>query len=462
MRKIKHLLFRGLFDEPEFYRKMLKLALPIMIQNFISSFLNMIDTVMVGKLGETEIAAVGIANQYFFFFNMFMIGLSAGCGVFISQFWGKRDLTNIRRILGIGLSSSVIVSLVFIVLGLLFPGKIMALFNNEPMVIQLGAKYLRVVLISYLFTSITIVYNFSLRSTGNTIMPMLISGLALICNAFFNYVFIFGKMGASAMGVEGAALATVIARVVETSALMVMVYKGKGVLAASFTELTDLSLEFVKKSYRIILPVILNDIFWGLGTMVYTAVYGRMGTQAVAAVQICNTISNLFMVAIFGMSSAAAVMIGHSIGAGKYELGKDYARRFSILAVVAGIGLGLSLAAVSPLILNMFNLSKLARDYSRIILYIISIIFFIRVFDIILIVGILRGGGDARQALLIEGFTMWFIGVPLTILGAFVFKLPIYTVYALAICEEMIKGIIGIIRLKSGRWINNVTQNMVI
>lgn len=459
MDKIKQ-LYLEMFTDRDFYRQMLKLALPIVLQNFISSFLNMIDTVMVGKLGETEIAAVGIANQYFLFFNMFLFGLSAGCGVFISQFWGKRDLQNIKRILGIGLGLSLAISLGFMVLGLLVPGKIMALFNNDPRVIQLGVGYLKIVLISYLFTGITIVYNFALRSIGNTIQPMLISGLALISNAFFNYVFIFGKMGAPALGVEGAALATVIARVVEAIVLVVVVYKRKGALAASFKELSDISLEFFKKSYRTILPVILNDICWGLGTMVYAVVYGRMGTQAVAAVQICNTIGNLFMVAIFGMSSAAAVMVGHSIGAGEYERGRDYAGRFSILAVITGIWLGLSLAITSPLVLNMFNVSSLVRNYAQIILLIVSGIFFVRVFDIILIVGILRGGGDARQALLIEGFTMWFIGVPLTIIGAFVFKLPIYMVYALAICEEIVKGILGIIRLKSGRWINNVTHNM--
>lgn len=459
MGKIKQ-LYREMLTDGDFYQRMLKLALPIVIQNFLSSFLNMLDTVMVGKLGETEIAAVGIANQYFFFFNMFLFGLSAGCSVFISQFWGKGDLPNIKRILGIGLGSSIVVSLAFMVLGWLAPGKIMAFFNNDPQVIRLGAGYLKIVLVSYLFTGITIIYNFALRSIGNTVQPMFISGLALVCNAFFNYVFIFGKMGAPAMGVQGAALATVIARVVETSVLIVMVYKKKGVLAASVRELTDLSLEFVKKSYRTISPVILNDICWGLGAMVYAAVYGRMGTQAVAAVQICNTVSNLFMVATFGMSSAAAVMVGHSIGAGEYQLGRDYAQRFSVLAVVTGVGLGLLLAAVSPLILDFFNLSKLARDYSQVILYIISAIFFIRVFDIILIIGILRGGGDAKVSMLIEGFTMWFIGVPLTIMGAFVFKLPIYTVYALALLEEIAKGIIGMIRLKSGRWINNVTHGM--
>lgn len=448
------------FDQKRFYRQMVLIALPVMIQNFISSLLNMIDTVMVGKLGEIEIAAVGIANQYFFFFNMFLIGLCAGCSVFISQFWGKKDVANIKRILGIGLISAVIASFVFIFIGFLNPHKVMALFNNDKTVIELGARYLKIVLVSYLFTGITFVYSFSLRSIGNAVLPMLISCVALLCNAFLNYVLIFGKFGAPALGVEGAALATLIARVVEATILVASVYLGKGVLAASVRELLDFSLEFVQKAYRTIFPVILNDMCWGLASLVYVAVYGRMGTQDVAAIQICNTINNLFMVVIFGMSSAAAVMIGNSIGAGKEWLGRKYATKFSILSVEVGIVLGLLIAITSPAMLGFFNVSDIVINSSQKILYIISIIFFIRVLGIMLIVGILRGGGDAARAFIIEGFTMWLIGVPLTILGAFVWHFPVYMVYGLAIMEEIAKCILGLMRLKSGRWIRNVTHDM--
>jgi putative MATE family efflux protein len=457
MEKIKR-LFQGMLDERDFYHLMLKIALPIMIQNFISSFLNMIDTVMVGKLGETQIAAVGIANQYFFFFNMFLLGMCAGCAVFISQFWGKGEIRNIKRIMGIGLFSAVLISAVFMAVGFAFPGRIMAAFNHDPKVIELGSGYLRMIVASYLFTGITFVFNFSLRSIGKTVQPMLISALALLCDIFLNYVFIFGQFGVPAMGVVGSALATLIARIVETTILVAYIYGSRNVLAASVRELTDVSWEFVKKSYRVILPVILNDTCWGLASLVYAAVYGRMGTPAVAAIQICTTVNNLFLVAIFGLSSAAAVMVGNSIGAGKEELSKQYARSFSTLGVALGFLLGILLAVASPAVLSIFNVSDTVRRGSQIILYIISAIFFIRVFDIILIVGILRGGGDAKRAFLIEGFTMWFIGVPLTILGAFVFKLPVYDVYALAIMEEVSKCVLGLIRLRSGRWIRNVTQ----
>jgi putative MATE family efflux protein len=342
----------------------------------------------------------------------------------------------------------------------MMPEGIMSIFNNDPRVIDLGARYLRIVLYSYIFTGITFVYTFSLKSIGNTVKPMIISAAALTFNVFLNYVFIFGAFGAPAMGVEGSALATLIARVIETVSLVLSIYIKKEVLAASIAELTNLTFEFIKKSYRTILPVILNDICWGLATLVYSAVYGRIGTHAVASIQICNTVINLFMVVMFGMSDAAAVMVGNAIGAGREDMGKEYSKRFSVLAVVTGIILGLLLMISTPLLLDLFNVSPEVRSDSQIILYIVSGILFIRLYDVMIIIGILRGGGDAKYAFLAEGFTMWFIGVPLTIIGAFVLHLPVYAVYALAIVEEIAKCLLGIMRLKSGKWIRNVTHNM--
>jgi Na+-driven multidrug efflux pump len=269
---------------------------------------------------------------------------------------------------------------------------------------------------------------------------------------------IFGKFGFPALGVRGAAIATVIARVAETIILILLIYKSKDILASTIKELTDFNFDFVKKSYKVIFPVILNDICWGLASLVYAAVYGRIGTQAVAAVQICNTINNLFMIVGYGLSSSASIMIGNSIGEGKEKQGVDYAKKFIFISVITSILLGILLAISSPLILNMFNVSMEVRNSSQAILYIISFIFFIRISGLVIIVGILRGGGDASSAFIIEGATMWFIGVPLVIIGAFVFKFPVHIVYALAIAEELTKCILGLIRIKSGKWIKNLTS----
>lgn len=441
----------------EFLSNMLKIALPIMVQNLVTSSLNMADTIMVGKLGEVEIAAVGIANQYFFLFTMIIFGLCGGCSVFISQYWGKKDFINIKRILGLGLVSVLLVSIVFMAVGFINPGKIISLFNKDSTVIDLGGKYLFIVLFSYIFTAVTFIYSFSLRSIGNTVAPLIVNIAALLCNVFFNYVLIFGKFGAPALGVEGAAIATLIARAVEAIILIILVYKDNGVFAANLTELKDLNVEFFKKSYKIILPVLLNDVFWAVASLIYSVVYGRMGTGATAAVQICNTVSNMFMVVTFGMASASAIMVGNSVGEGKENQAIDYAKKFMVISLYLSIILGLILALTAPLILYLFNVSDDVRSSTLIMLYIVSFIFVVRFMGLVIIVGILRGAGDARSALIIEGCTMWFIGVPLTIMGAFLFKLPVHLVYALAILEEVAKFILGLMRLKSRKWINNIT-----
>lgn len=460
MKSNKHSLFNNLFSDRLFFTNLIKIALPIVIQNFIASSLNMVDTIMVGKLGEEEIASVGIANQFFLLFNMAVIGISSGCGIFISQFWGKRDVKNIRKVLGLSLMSCVAASAFFTIIALAFPAKIISVFNEDPLVIELGAKYLRIVCISYVFTAVSFSFSFASRCIEKAMMPMVVSTAALLTNTVLNYVFIFGHFGAPAMGVEGAAFATLIARGIEVLILVVYIYVTRGVLAAKVREMIAITKEFTARVYKTVLPVVLNEGCWGLGFVVYSVAYGRIGTQAITSVQICNTIQNFFLVAIFGIASAASVMIGNKIGAGYEEEGKDYAKRFSILGCMSGAVLGLLLALSTRMVLSLFNVSDTVVHDSVIILYIFSATMVIRVFNILLIVGILRGGGDARYSLIAEAFTMWGIGVPLAFAGAFLFKLPVYLVIVLVTVEEVVKFIIGIARLTSGKWVKNIIHNM--
>lgn len=441
-----------------FYKNMLAIALPVMLQSFISSLINMVDTVMVGKLGEVEIAAVGIANQYFFFFIMFLVGLCGGVSVFIAQYWGKKDVESIRKVLGLGIASIFLITTLFLVVGYGNPAWVISLFSNDPIVLESGSSYLLVIMVSYLFTGITFLYSFSLRSIGQAKTPLKVNVFALVCNVVLNYILIFGKFGAPALGVVGAALATLIARVLETLVLLLVVYAKEGPLKARFHELFHFDFAFVRRSFQTIMPVILNDIFWGLASLVYIAVYGRMGTQAVAVIQIANTVNNLFMVVAFGLSSSAAVLIGNSIGAGNEDLVHAFSRKFMITAVVVSLVMGGILALLSPLILNFFEISPGVRSSAQSILYMISAVFLVRVLGIMLVVGILRGGGDAAWALIIESFTMWCVGVPMILLGAFVFKLPVHYVYALALTEEIAKVLLSVHRLRSGKWIRNLTH----
>ena len=260
-------LVKSFKEDKKFYKRLFLITLPIVIQNLIASSLNMLDTMMIGQVGEVELASVGIANQYYFLFNLIIMGISAGCGVFIAQLWGKKDEKNIKRTLGIGLIGGILATLVFGLIGLLIPEKIMAIFNIDPKVIEIGSEYLVIVVMSYLFTSITFNYAAALRSVGNTVLPMWASFIGLLTNGFLNYVLIFGKFGAPVLGVKGAALATVTARVFECTIILIGVYSKKNVLRAKLSEFVGISKEVFKGLYKVTLPIILNEACWGLGNV---------------------------------------------------------------------------------------------------------------------------------------------------------------------------------------------------
>lgn len=450
---------KSLVQDSIFYKSLGSIAAPIIIQNFISTSLNMVDTVMIGVVGETQIAAVGIANQVFMLFSMILFGICSGCGIFISQFWGKRDTDNIRNVVGIQVFSALLLSAFFTAAAFLAPKEIIAIFNKDTGVILFGSKYLKVVSMSYAFTAVTFCFSFALRCTEKAVYPMVVSAVALMSNTFLNYVLIFGNFGFSAMGVEGAALATVIARSIESTLIVTIVYSRHRILAPGFRNILLINSAFFKRIYKTTLPVLLNELCWGLAFVIYSVAYGRIGKEAIASIQISSTVQNLFMILCFGIANASGVMIGKRIGAGNEEEGRDYAHRFAILSIAAGIFIGFMIFVSGPLILGFFRVSQGVLRDSYQILKIQSLVMPLRVFNIVAIVGILRGGGDAEHAFIIEASTMWVIGVPLAFAGALLFKLPIYGVVALTTLEEIGKFIFCMYRLVSDRWINNLVKN---
>lgn len=451
---------KELFFDKKFYKMVLFLSFPIILQNLIASSVNMLDTMMIGRVGEVELAAVGIANQFYFIFSLFIMGISSGCAVFISQLWGKRDKNNIQKVLGIGLVSGFIINLVFTFGGLFFSEKIISIFNIDPKVIESGASYLRIVVFSYIFTAISYNYAAALRSIENTVLPMVASFVGLVVNGILNTILIFGLLGMPALGVQGAAIATVIARCAECAVLVIYTYVSKSILAAKVKTLVTIPKDLLKNVFVTMIPVLLNEACWGFGNMTYAIIYGRIGTQATASIQICTTIFNLFMIVTFGLANVAVVIIGKEIGAGREERGHLYANRLCAISTITGIFLAIVLAVSAPFILQVFKVSPEVIGDSLKILYIYSILMPLRVFTVILIVGILRGGGDATYGAIVQGATLWFIGIPLSYVAAFIFHLPIYLVVAATAVEELIKVIIVIRRYRSNKWIKNVIKGV--
>lgn len=447
--------------DKDFYRAMIAIALPITLQNLITSSVNMLDTLMITSLGQESLAAVGLANQVFFFYGVTIFGIATGSSIFIAQFWGREDITNIRKILGVSLSIGSIIGVIFTLAALFIPEQIMRIFSNDREVIRLGVEYLRIVAFTYMMTGFSFSYAVASRSIGQAKMPMIVSIVSFVTNGLFNYLLIFGKLGFPELGIKGAAYGTLIARIVELALILYSVYSGGGPLAANIKEMTDWNKNFIKRYLKTAYPVILNEALWALGTVLYSIAYAKIGTEAAASVQILNTVQNLFMVMTRGLGNACTVMVGNKIGAGEDELAIEYANKYLIISAMLGLSLGIMLFFTSDLILKIFrNLTPELYDTSKKLLTVLALFFFIKAFNGTMIVGVLRGGGDTKFSMLLEMGAVWLVGVPLAFLGALVFKLPVYYVTALVYVEEVVKAIVGIPRIISKKWVTNVVEDM--
>ena len=383
--------------DKEFYIRLFVITLPIAMQSLITSSLNMLDTMMIGKIGELELASVGIANQYYFLFSLLTNAIAIGSGVLIAQLWGKKDTINIKRTLSRSLFYSLVLTIVFMILGLIMPNKIMAIFNNDPNVIKIGVDYLKIVVISYLFTTITFTFASGLRSIGNTRLPMLGSFIGLIVNGVLNAILIFGLLGAPKMGIKGAALATLIARIVEFLIVVGVIYIKVDVLKLRFKDMLELPKSLSITLNKVTLPILANEACWALGNITYTAIYARIGT--------------------------------------------------------------IVLAFLSKPIVSFFNVSVEVKIASEYILYVYAFILVFKIYNAVMIVGILRGGGDATYGSILQGLTLWLIGIPLAAFAAFIIKLPIYFVVMFAAVEEIIKVFFMMKRFKSFKWIKNMVND---
>jgi putative MATE family efflux protein len=450
------------YKDPEYFRNVRKIAIPIIIQQLVFSLLNMLGGMFVGQKGDAAVAAVGFAEQIAFLLNLVHFGIISGAAMFTAQFWGKRDIPNLRRVLGLCLMLALSASLVFFALAQLIPSQILNIYSNDPVVIELGANYIRMFSWTFLFFGITFSYALVMRSTGNVILPTSVSVGALLFSIFLAYSLIFGKFGFPELGIQGAAVAAVIARFLECVTLLAIIYVRKSPVAASFRELTGFDRAFFGRVIKPVLPVMLNELFWSLGITTYMIIYGQMGTQSYAAINIVSKIEQVAFVVFIGISNATSVLVGNRIGAGHEDEAYRYAGRSLGLGIVGGIFLGILLHFVKAPILSLGwnKVSPEVIQNASNVLIIVSLFLWIRVNNMTTVVGILRAGGDTRFSLFLDGIIIWIVGVPMAYLGAFVFDFPVYLVYLCAMSEEAAKWILGIRRYLSRKWINNLTVHV--
>ena len=445
------------YKDPEYFRNVRRIALPIIAQQAMFSLLNMLAIIFVGQKGDASVAAVGLANQVGFLLNLVHFGIISGAAMFTAQFWGKRDIPNLRRVLGLCLILALSASLIFFALAQVFPSAILRIYSQDAEVVALGTDYIRTFSWTFLFFAVTFSYALVMRSTGNVKIPTAVSVGALLISTILSYALIFGKLGFPELGIQGAAVAAVIARFLECITLLVIIYTRDTPVAASFRELTDFDRVFFARVIEPLLPVILNELFWSLGITTYNIIYSRMGTQAYAAINIVSTIEQVAFVVFIGVSNATSVLVGNRIGAGKEEEAYLYAGRSLGIGAIGGVFMGLVLQLVKAPILSLYNVSPEVIENASNIINIVTCFLWIRVNNMTTVVGILRAGGDTRFSLFLDGIIIWIVGVPMAYLGAFVFDLPVHLVYLCAMSEETTKWVLGIRRYFSRKWINNLT-----
>ncbi len=451
---------KNFYRDPVYFREMLKLALPIIFQQAMFSLLNMAGVVFVGQKGETAIAAVGLAGQAAFLLNLVNFGVVSGAAMFTAQFWGNRDLPNLRRVLGMSLALALFTALIFIGISQFVPEKFLSIYSTDPAVISLGIEYMRIFSWSFLLSSITSSYAMVMRSTGDVVTPTFVGAGALILNTILSWALIFGELGLPEMSINGAALATVIARALECAVLLFFVYRSKSPVAASLRELTDLNAAFMGRILKPMFPVILNELFWSLGITAYSAIYGRMGTDALAAVNIISSVEQVAFVIFIGISNATSVLVGNRIGAGDEKEAYVYAGRSLGIGVVGGMLMGLLLQIFKWPILSLYNVSPDVIQNASLVMNVASLFLWVRVNNMTIVVGILRAGGDTKFSLFVDGIIIWIVGVPLAALGAFYFHLPVYWVAVCVMSEEVTKWFFGISRYRTRKWINNLAHAM--
>ncbi|SDZ16508.1 MATE family efflux transporter [Tindallia californiensis] len=432
------------------------LTLPIIIQNLITTSLNLVDTFMIGRVGESELAAVGIANQYYFLFTLFMYGIAGGAAVFIAQLWGSQEKKRIKKVLARSLVYGTAVTGVFMLFGYKWTEAIIGIFNGSEVVLYHGSRYLEITLIGYLFTSISFVLAAGLRSINHTKIPMYASLIGLVINMILNNILIFGRWGMAPMGVEGAAVATIVARGIECLILLIFVYYQVTDLAVKPRDFIRLHPDTKKVLHSVTWPILCNEACWGLGMVTYVSLYARLGIPQAAAMQICSTMINLFMVIAFGLAYSALVMVGNEVGGGNLEGAMWASQKIRSMGLKVGFCLALLLFFIAPYISSLFNVTAEVKWLVTSVLRVHSVMFPLRMINMIMIVGVLRGGGDALFSTVTQGLVMWLIGIPLTYVAANLLEWPLPMVVAVMFAESMIQGLIVQRRYESNRWMKTL------
>ena len=435
-------------------KEIVRLALPIALQQFMTALVGACDAIMLGKLSQDAMSAVSLATQVTFVFNLFMFAFMAGENMFVAQYYGKGDYTGISQVFSLVTKICGCIAVVFLAGTLFFPEQLMRILTNEETLIVLGSEYLRVIGISYVFSGIAQTFLAIMKNCGAVNMSTLINGGMVILNIALNAVFIFGLSGFPKMGIKGAALATVLATVVQF--LWSVGYVLCRIRAVKFS-LRSCEKKLFGRFWQKTVPLLINNLAWGIGFSMYSVIMGHLGTDAVAANGIANISKNLVVCFCLGLGNAGSIIVGNRLGADRLQEAKEVGETLTKTAIIAGIVSGLVLLALSPFITKMVDLTPTARGYLQKMLLISSYYIAGKSVNCMTIGGIFAAGGDSKFGMLCDSVTLWCIIVPLGCICAFILKLPVMVVYFVLNLDEIIKLPVVYKHYKKYKWIKNLT-----
>ena len=445
---------------PGFYKDLWVLMLPIAVQNLITAGVNMADVVMVGQLNQTALSASSLAGQVAFVLSFIYFGMVSAVTIMAAQYWGKGDRRVLAKILGLGLYISLTVAGLATILALLVPATVMSFWTNDPELIEVGSRYLKLVALSYLFSGLTQPYIAVMRSCERVKFSMILSMITLSLNVVLNAVLIFGLLGFPALGIEGAAIATSISRGVELLICPVDFYKQK-LLPKDLKNMFHLPRTLLADFRKYALPAFLNDVLWGFAYNMNAVIMGRLGSDMVAANSLVIVVRDLLTTVGFGISSAAAIMLGKELGENQPEKARKDAGSLTRATLIYSVIAGILLFAATPWIPSLAKVSETSAGYMKVMLYMNIPYQAGMLVNTILIASVLRCGSDTRYGMVLDISTMWGWAVPVGLLTAFVFRFPPLVVYAFMCTDEFVKLPFAVHRYKSGKWLTNITREHV-
>ncbi len=447
--------------EKKFYKNICALAVPIVFQNVISLLLNFADTIMLGRLdGNTEpyISAASYGTQPFFVFTLFIFGIMSGSSVLISQYWGKRDKEAINKIAGIAVTFGLVVSVIVTALCLSIPDALMSLFARNEYTRELSVRYLTIISFSYIPFALTTVLFGVMRSVEKAKIPVTINAIAIATNIILNYLLIFGVGVFPKLEVAGAAIATLIARVLECVLSLLYVFVFEKELGLKIKKMFRFSRPMINDFFKYSLPVIFNETLWGFGTTIYASILGSFGDTVYSAYSICNIVERIGLVVVMGLATTSGVICGKAIGEGRADKAYAYSKTLMSISVISGMVFGTVLMLMRNVIIGFFNIEAATVQIAGTLVVLVICMILFKSFNTPLIVGILRCGGDTVTAMKLDLITMWCFSIPMGFIAAYLLKLPAPIVYIVLVSDEILKLPFGLKRYLSKKWIKNVTQ----